>query len=76
MTRSINVALTGSDGRQGLRDRLKAGYQANVRESLGMALEWFPLEEDASQGSQGASRTGHPPRPEPGCRASRRDQRR
>lgn len=45
-----------SRGRQSLRDQLKAGYQANASESLGMALEWFPLEEEAWQGSQGTSK--------------------
>lgn len=33
-----------SQGRQSLKARLKAGYQANAAESLGMALEWFPIE--------------------------------
>jgi hypothetical protein len=28
-----------------LRERLKAGYQANAQENLQIALEWFPLEE-------------------------------
>jgi metal-responsive CopG/Arc/MetJ family transcriptional regulator len=38
-----------SHGKQNLRERLKAGYQANAQESLKIALEWFPLEEEAWQ---------------------------
>ena len=38
-----------SHGKQNLRERLKAGYQANAQENLKMALEWFPLEEEAWQ---------------------------
>lgn len=34
-----------SHGKQNLRERLKAGYQAHAQENLQMALEWFPLEE-------------------------------
>jgi CopG family transcriptional regulator / antitoxin EndoAI len=40
-----------SRANQNLREQLKAGYQANARESLGIALEWFPLEEEAWQNS-------------------------
>lgn len=36
-----------SKGKQSLREQLKAGYQANAKESLKIAMEWFPLEEDA-----------------------------
>jgi metal-responsive CopG/Arc/MetJ family transcriptional regulator len=36
-------------GKQKLRERLKAGYQANAQESMKIALEWFPLEEEAWQ---------------------------
>lgn len=32
-----------------LRERLKEGYIANAKESLTMAEEWFPLEEEAWQ---------------------------
>ena len=38
-----------SHGRQNLRERLKAGYQANAQENLDIALEWYPLEEEAWQ---------------------------
>lgn len=38
-----------SHGRQNLRERLKAGYQANAQENLEIALEWYPLEEEAWQ---------------------------
>ncbi len=38
-----------SHAKQNLRERLKAGYQANAQASLKMALEWFPLEEEAWQ---------------------------
>ena len=34
-------------GKASLRERLKAGYQANSEESLKIALDWFPLEEEA-----------------------------
>lgn len=34
-------------GKRSLREQLKAGYQANADESLEIALEWFPLEEEA-----------------------------
>lgn len=36
-----------SVGKQSLREQLKAGYQANAEDSLKIALEWFPLEEEA-----------------------------
>ena len=38
-------------GKQSLREQLKAGYQANAEENLRIALEWFPLEEEAWQES-------------------------
>jgi CopG family transcriptional regulator/antitoxin EndoAI len=41
-------------GQQSLREQLKAGYLANTDESLKIAAEWFPLEEEAWQ----KSRTG------------------
>ena len=40
-----------SHAKQNLRERLKAGYQADAQESLKIALEWFPLEEEAWQTS-------------------------
>ena len=42
-------------GKQRLRQQLKAGYQANAEESLKIATEWFPLEEEAWQRSRGTS---------------------
>lgn len=36
-------------GMQKLREQLKAGYRANARESMKIALEYFPLEEQAWQ---------------------------
>ena len=39
-------------GKRSLRKHLKAGYQANADESLKIALEWFPLEEEAWQKSK------------------------
>jgi metal-responsive CopG/Arc/MetJ family transcriptional regulator len=45
-----------SQGRQNLKERLKAGYLANTNESLRIAAEWFPLEEEAWQGSRAISK--------------------
>jgi len=39
-------------GRQRLREQLRAGYQANGDESLEMAAEWFPVEEEAWRKSE------------------------
>ena len=36
-----------SVGKQRLKEQLEAGYQANAEENLKIALEWFPLEEEA-----------------------------
>ena len=41
-----------TQGKQNLREQLKAGYLANADESLKIAAEWFPLEEQAWQKSQ------------------------
>ena|SRR5437868_6520078 len=38
-----------SQGRQSLREQLKAGYRANAERDLAIATEWFPLEEEAWQ---------------------------
>ena len=43
-------------GKHILREQLKAGYQANAEDNLKIALEWFPLEEEAWQRSR-AGRT-------------------
>ncbi len=45
-----------TQGRKSLREQLKAGYQTNAGESLAIALEWFPLEEEAWQESRGTSK--------------------
>ena len=36
-----------SQGKQNLREQLKAGYRANAERDLAIAAEWFPLEEEA-----------------------------
>ena len=41
-----------TQGKQSLREQLKAGYLANADENLRIATEWFPLEEDAWQKSR------------------------
>ena len=41
-----------TQGRRSLREQLKAGYLANADESLKIAMEWFPLEEEAWQNSR------------------------
>jgi len=41
-----------TQGRQSLREQLKAGYLANADESLKIAAERFPLEEEAWQNSR------------------------
>ncbi len=38
-----------SQSLQNLRERLKEGYLANASDSLKLAQEWFPLEEEAWQ---------------------------
>jgi CopG family transcriptional regulator/antitoxin EndoAI len=38
-----------TQGRESLREQLKAGYLANAERDLAMAAEWFPLEEEACQ---------------------------
>ena len=43
-------------GKQSLRQQLKAGYMANADESLKIAAEWFPLEEEAWQKSRASRR--------------------
>jgi CopG family transcriptional regulator/antitoxin EndoAI len=34
-------------GKQSLKQQLATGYRANAEESLAIAVEWFPLEEEA-----------------------------
>jgi CopG family transcriptional regulator/antitoxin EndoAI len=36
-----------TQGRQRLRAQLTAGYRANAERDLAIAVEWFPLEEEA-----------------------------
>jgi CopG family transcriptional regulator/antitoxin EndoAI len=43
-------------GKQSLKEQLKAGYLANAEENLEMAVEWFPLEEEAWQQKSAGSR--------------------
>jgi metal-responsive CopG/Arc/MetJ family transcriptional regulator len=60
-SRFISYAVlhfVGNRSKQALREQLKAGYQANAEDSLKLALEWFPLEEEAWQKSH-ASRKGN-----------------
>ena len=45
-----------TQGKQRLREQLKAGYLANADENLRIAAEWFPIEEEAWQTSR-AGRT-------------------
>jgi CopG family transcriptional regulator/antitoxin EndoAI len=45
-----------SRGRDSLIQQLQAGYRTNADESLEMALEWFPLEEEAWQRSRVTSK--------------------
>jgi metal-responsive CopG/Arc/MetJ family transcriptional regulator len=44
-------------GKQSLREQLKAGYLANADESLNIAAEWFPVEEEAWQRSTAGRRS-------------------
>jgi CopG family transcriptional regulator / antitoxin EndoAI len=43
-------------GKQRLHQQLKAAYLAGADESLTMAAEWFPFEEEASQKPAGRRR--------------------
>ena len=45
-----------TQGKQNLREQLKAGYLANAGENLKIAAEWFPVEEEAWQKSQPSRR--------------------
>jgi len=59
-SRFISRAVLGyvrDQGRRSLREQLKSGYQANADESLKIALEWFPLEEEAWQSESHATGT-------------------
>ena len=46
------LAYVQSCAKQNLREKLKAGYQANAQENLNIASDWFPLEEEAWQKSR------------------------
>ena len=48
--------FVATNGRRNLAEQLKAGYQANADESLRIAAEWFPIEEEASQQRRGGHR--------------------
>ena len=41
-----------TQGKQSLKEQLKAGYLAHADENLKIAAEWFPLEEEAWRKSQ------------------------
>ena len=41
-----------TQSRESLRERLKAGYGANAERDLAIAVEWFPLEEEAFHASE------------------------
>ena len=41
--------FVATNGRRNLAEQLKASCQANADESLRIAAEWFPIEEEASQ---------------------------
>jgi CopG family transcriptional regulator/antitoxin EndoAI len=45
-----------TQSRQNLRERLKDEALANAERDLQMAAEWFPLEEEAWQATQGEKR--------------------
>jgi CopG family transcriptional regulator/antitoxin EndoAI len=44
--------------KQRLKEQLKAGYQANAQENIEIAMEWFPLEEEALNESRRRSVRG------------------
>ena len=46
ITRAVHFYVE-SQGKQNLRDQLKAGYLANAERDIQLAAEWFPLEEEA-----------------------------
>jgi CopG family transcriptional regulator/antitoxin EndoAI len=57
--------LIETQGRQSLREQLKAGYRANADQDLAIAAEWFPLEEEAWTrlgGPRRSKRSGKPRR--------------
>lgn len=45
-----------TQGRENLREQLKAGYEANAERDLEIAAAWFPLEEEAWQTSEKSRR--------------------
>ena len=50
-SRFISLAVhyyVENQGKQSLAKQLKAGYVANAERNLGLAAEWFSLEEEAS----------------------------
>jgi CopG family transcriptional regulator / antitoxin EndoAI len=52
-----------TQGMENLRERLKAGYQANAERDLAIAAEWFPLEEEAWRNSKPPASRRNPQRP-------------
>ena len=49
-----------TQGRQNLREQLRAGYQANAERDLAMAAEWFPVEEEAWQTFENSRKAKRP----------------
>jgi CopG family transcriptional regulator/antitoxin EndoAI len=54
-----------TQGRQSLRERLKAGYSANAEGDLATAIEWFPLDEEAWATSENPVKSKRPVRSKP-----------
>jgi len=52
-----------TQGRQNLRERLKEGYCANAERDLDIAVDWFPLEEDAWKAIENSSQSKKPSKP-------------
>ena len=46
ITRAVHFYVE-NQGKQNLRDQLKAGYLANAARDLELATEWFPVDEEA-----------------------------
>lgn len=51
-----------NQGKQNLREQLKAGYIANAERDLALAAEWFPLEEEANASLESQKLTRNPKR--------------
>jgi len=56
-SRFIDLAVrhyVETQGKERLREQLKAGYKANGERDVAMAAEWFPLEEEAWRTFEGS----------------------